>query len=223
MTGAAPSRTSSRERSRHAAAARWAWLLAASLAACLPGIDEWNGEDEREVGTASVSPVPRGGDPWETDSLAWQFGGNLACGTTPPGTPTQPGQAPVENPMPAVVEIWDGLVDPCTDELEEGTRVLRIQVSDVSAGTYPVAQGCVGPRTARVLWGEVRGGALFFIEGQEGSVTLLGLDDDDVLEGAFSVRFADTGFTSGGFRAAVACLAVDRFLPVENESSPQTP
>lgn len=167
------------------------------------------GGDERPVDTADLSPVPdirndrQGGEAWSTDFVGWQFGGGIQCVGLGPGVP---GQIPLENPLPTVVEIWDGIADPCSELPEDGARVLRIELSSETPGTYQVAQQCVDPRTARVTFAEMRGGSLFGLVASEGTVTLLGLDANDVLQGAFSVRFGNAGFTSGGFRTSSACL-----------------
>lgn len=189
-----------------------ACLLVVALAG--PGCDTppgfvQPGGDERPIDTADLSPVPDirsnpiESDPWNTDFVAWQFGGGVQCASLGPGVP---GQVPLENPLPTVVEIWDGVFDPCTEDPEDGARVLRIELSAESAGTYQVAPQCIDQRTARVTFAEMRGGRLFGLTASDGTVTLQGLDANDVLQGAFSVRFGDAGFTSGGFRTDSACL-----------------
>jgi hypothetical protein len=189
---------------------------------------------ERTADTADVSPAPSGGA-WETAFVGWQYGGDLNCQGVPGvGTPgggvggvggivvgggggggtggIGPGTGTESFPM--AVEIWDGVEDPCGENPEHGDRRVRISLSASQAGTYQVAQQCVGPRTASVIFGEFRGGQLLNRIAVEGSVTVLGIEglltpdpDDDIVEGAFTVRFAPGGgFTSGSFRARSLCF-----------------
>ncbi len=210
----------------------------AALVACdlPPGFNEVEpGEGtERTTGTADVRPAPSGGT-WSTDFVGWQFGGDLNCqglpGVGTPGGPGVPGGVggaggttggvggagglgPGVQSFPLTLEIWDGVEDPCSQEPVHGDRVVRISLSGSLAGNYPVAQQCVGPQTATLVFREFRGGQFFDRIALEGSVTILGLEgvltpdpDDDVIEGAFSVRFAPGGaFTSGGFRGQSLCF-----------------
>ncbi len=180
---------------------------AGALASCdlPPGFNEVEpGEGpEREVGTADFSPVPEfgfGAEPlWNTDFVGWQIGGSLNCaGTVPGGNPATGGgsnPAPVTDPIPIIVQIWDGVEDPCGETLDEGDRVLQIELSDVSAGTYNAGIDCVGPRTARITYGKVIGGRLFTRTGVEGTVSVIGVEgridpeDETVIAAAFNVRF----------------------------------
>jgi len=166
------------------------------------------GDVVREPGTANVSPVPNvqvgRDDPWTTDFVGWQFGGTVQCANAGPGAP---GELPIPDPFPTVVEIWDGLEDVCDETPPEGARVVRIELSALSPGGYTVAQQCVARRVARFTFAEVRGGAFFSSIATEGNVQITALDADDVLSGTFSVRFADAGFTSGGFSAEPGCTS----------------
>lgn len=172
-------------------------LLALPLGGCdlPPGFNELEPDEAegREVGTADVSPVPAGEDRWETDFVGWQFGGGLACGG--PGDPTAPGGGAVRTPFPVVIQIWDGPDDPCAQTPAEGDRVVQIELSDNRPGTYEVALQCVGPQTARVVYGRVLGGQLFARTGLSGTVSIVGVEgqiatgDIRTIEGVFSVRF----------------------------------
>lgn len=165
----------------------------ASLFAC----DGFSNE-RLPVDTATVTnpPLPpRGvqqGRPFEPTFVGWQFGGTFDCDPN--------GEA-------LMVQIWEGIEDPCTQVLVEGARVVVLEFSDWRAGNFNFGNTCNGPRSASVQFGTVQGGKLFIQDALEGSSALLGLDRDNVLEGTFSVRFpTSVGFTSGGFRVAPHCL-----------------
>ncbi len=153
---------------------------------------------ERRPGTATVTnppPPPQGSQLakiFETTFVGWQFGGAFNCDP---------------NGRAVMVQIWDGVFDPCREAPPEGARVVVIEVSDTSAGSFEFDQVCSGPHSAGAVFGIVQGGTLFLQQAIEGSVSMLGINDDDVLEGAFSVRFPDAfGFTQGGFTAEPHCL-----------------
>jgi hypothetical protein len=181
-------------------------LAAALLFACElpPGIDTVDpGEVEPvPVGTAEINPPPVDG-PWETDYLAWQPGGELGCGGAVPPV----GGLPAERPEPFVVEIWEGVDDPCGTTPASGSRTIRLSLSDLVPGTFTVAPTCTGPLSAgasiRRFLGAQEEGRLAL----EGTVSITGISADDVVDGVFSVRFdGDLAFTSGGFRAPLGCV-----------------
>lgn len=189
------------------------WILSISSAWALAACDGMGTFERPLVDTATVSnpPLPpqgvQQGRPFEPSFVGWQFGGSFECDPN--------GQA-------AVIQIWEGVDDPCFELLQEGARVLELEVSDVLAGTYELAGVCTGPRSAGALFGTVQGGMLFLQRAEEGSVSLMGLDLNNVLEGAFSARFpTSVGFTSGGFRIAPHCLQLP--LPVGGVGGGGTP
>jgi hypothetical protein len=181
-------------------------LAAVVLWACElpPGIDTLDpGEAEPvPVGTAEVNPPPVDG-PWETDYLAWQPGGELGCGGAIPPV----GGLPAERPEPFVVEIWEGVADPCAEVPPSGSRSIRLSLSDRIPGTFTVATTCTGPLSAGATLRRFAGAQEARRLGVEGTVTITGISPDDVVDGVFSVRFdGDLAFTSGGFRAALGCV-----------------
>lgn len=156
-----------------------------------PGFDEVDTDDRAPVGSANVS-IPPDDERWTNDFVGWQFGGQFGCA----GIDSQP----------VVVELWDGVEAPCEEDVGEGDRVLRLQISDTTSGTYQVALQCAGPQTAGVNFVVIRGGQAFETAAEEGTVTLTGFGED-ILQGAFNVRFEGrTSFTSGGFRADTRCF-----------------
>jgi hypothetical protein len=162
------------------------------------------------VGTAEVTPPPAE-EAWTTDYLAWQPGGETAC--TAPQPPVGGGPAPAL-PTPFVVELWDGLADACADTPTSGVRSLRLSVSDLAAGTFPVAPTCTGPASAGGVFRRFEGSQETRRVAVDGSVTVTGITGeqaDRVVEGVFSVRFeGDAVPTSGGFRAALGCVSSGR-------------
>ena len=184
-----------------------ATLAALAALACElpPGIDTVDpGEGEPvPAGTAEVNTPPTD-EPWATDHVAWQPGGEMAC---PPGPPPIGAPAPAE-PSPFVVELWDGLLDPCADSPAPGNRSIRISFSNRQPGTFTVAPTCTGALSAGALTQRFLGPQEERRIALEGTVTITGISSDDVVDGVFSVRFeGDTAFTSGGFRAAPGCVS----------------
>src|SRR5690606_21893687 len=97
----------------------------------------------------------------------------------------------------------------------EGARVVVIEVSGVTAGNFLVGEACTQPRTAGAFFGIVQGGTLFVQQATRGSMAVLGLDADDVLEGTFSVQFpTGFGFTTGGFNAGAECLQLPTVVSI---------
>lgn len=163
---------------------------------------------------------------FEATFFAWKFGGTALC--IPPsgavngaggfGGSVGAGGAGGSNggfggvggngdPTPVVITIMDGPDDPCDEDLDEGDRLLFLEVSDLTPGTYRLGNDCVDFRRADGSFAVFRGQALILTRALEGQVTLLGLDDDNALEGTFSIRFqGETGFTSGGFLVPPACF-----------------
>jgi hypothetical protein len=162
------------------------------------------------VGTAEVTPPPTE-EPWTTDFLAWQPGGETAC-TVPP--PPVGGGPPAPAPAPFVVEIWDGVADACADVPGSGARSIRLSMSDLVAGTFTVAPTCSGPLSAGGVFRRFQGSQETRRLAIDGSVTVTGITGAptaQVVEGVFSVRFdGDTASTSGGFRAEVGCVSSGR-------------
>lgn len=191
--------------------ARAYWLAAIVLpgAACdlPPGIPTLGpGEGgSTPVGVAEVHRPPAD-EPWVTDYLAWQPGGEMACLPTPApiGAPPLPGNG---TPEPFVLEIWDGLEGGCGGTPPSGSRSIRISFSDRITGVFPVSTACSGPLSAGAVYRTFLGTEERRQAATEGSVTITGITSDDVVEGAFSVLFQGDGIvTSGGFRAALDCV-----------------
>ncbi|HEY0838624.1 MAG TPA: hypothetical protein VGD74_00420 [Vulgatibacter sp.] len=158
------------------------------------------------VGAASVTnppPRPFGQQRIEVfhpTFVGWSFGGSFACD---------------RNGEPVMVQIWDGVVDPCTETPPEGSRVMMVETSTIDPGPVSFGETCTGPRSAGAFFGIVQGGVLFVQRAPLGSVSFLGLDEDDVLEGTFSAQFSEGfGATTGGFRAEVSCVQFPFVLPV---------
>lgn len=187
--------------------------LAALVAACdlPPGIDTLDPGEAEPVppGIAEVQGPPTD-DAWTTDSLAWQPGGETSCPPPPGGDPASP--VPPAEPRPFVIEIWDGLADACGETPDTGDRAIRLSLSDLVAGTFDVAPGtCVGPLTAGGVFRSFVGTQEERRVAAEGTVTITGIDANDVVDGVFSVRFdGDTAMTSGGFRAEPGCVSSGR-------------
>lgn len=163
------------------------------------------------VGAPGGGSIPGGGTGTSTGTGTPTGNPGTAPGTSPgttPGTPGQPIPANQNGTFPTVVEIWEGVPDPCNiDRLPEGARVLRIELSDIASGTYNVVRQCVGGRSAGAVFGQVRGGQLFLAQATSGSIAILGLNADDVLQGTFSLAFPGlSGITSGGFAATARCF-----------------
>lgn len=175
-----------------------------------------DGTTSMEVGTASVTnPPPRPVEPQRNELfnptfVGWQFGGGLACDP---------------NQFPVTVQIWDGVTDPCTEIPPEGARVVVIETSSVTAGNFLVAEACTQFPTARAFFGIVQGGTLFIQQASTGSMAILALDAEDVLDGTFSVRFpTGFGFTTGGFSAPAECLQLPvSVVPIGGTGGPTPP
>jgi len=165
-----------------------------ALAAC----DVLNDNEPMDVDTAVVSnpPLPpngvQQGRPFVPSFVGWQFGGTFDCD---------------ENGQPVMVQIWEGVEDPCFEIIPEGARVVVLEFSDVRAGPFNFGETCSGPRSAGAIFGEVQGGMMFTSRASQGASSLQGLDVNNVLQGTFSAQFRNSvGFTSGGFRVAPHCL-----------------
>lgn len=131
---------------------------------------------------------------FEPAFIGWRFGGVIVCG---------------QFAQPITVAAWEGVTDPCTQRPNEENRVIAIDLSDVVPGMYTIANGCLGPETlvARAVFGIFRGQTLFTLQGQEGQVSLQGRDQNDIVQGTFTIRFqGETSFTSGSFRVPARCL-----------------
>ncbi|AKU92290.1 hypothetical protein [Vulgatibacter incomptus] len=148
-------------------------------------------------GTATVTnpPAPINGQAFHPTFVGWQFGGAFHCDP---------------NRQAVTIAIWEGVTDPCTQIAPEGARVVFIETSAIDAGTFPVEVTCNAPRTAGAFFGIVQGNALFTQQAIDGSVALLGLNDENVLQGSFSVLFPNTisgtSVTSGSFNTAARCF-----------------
>lgn len=186
-------RTPKRRRGLHAT-----WLLLSAVVLATTACD-FNGDGTVDLtpGATVVNPPPLDPpifSPFEATFFGWRFGGAVSC---------------EQRARPIAIAIWEGITDPCTQTPEEESRVVFLEVSDITAGTYAIEPACpVGvTKIARGTFGVVRGQRILVQEAEEGQVTLQGVSIDDTVAGNFSVWFSgETGFTSGSFRLQASCL-----------------